>query len=53
MKGAKSEGTVLVTDDTIEALTLPDAWPTIEVDAVGDVGGDATLTRPAVLHRDP
>jgi len=53
VQGAKSEGTVLVTDDTIEPLTLPDAWPTIEVDAVGDVGGDATLTRPAVLHRDP
>ena len=53
VQGAKSEGTVLVTDDTIEPLTLPDAWPTIDVAAVDAVDGDATLTRPAVLHRDP
>ncbi|MFQ3476128.1 M24 family metallopeptidase [Halonotius sp. F2-221B] len=53
VQGAKSEGTVLVTADTIEPLTLPDAWPTIEVDAVDDVAGEATLARPAVLHRNP
>ena len=50
VQGAKSEGTVLVTDDTIEPLTLPDRWPTIEVDAVTD--DNVTLSRPAVLYRD-
>ena len=53
VQGAKSEGTVVVTDDAIEPLTLSDAWPTIDVDAVDDTVGDATLARPAVLHRDP
>ena len=53
VQGAKSEGTVVVTDDAIEPLTLPDAWPTIEVNAVADIVGEATLARPAVLHRNP
>ena len=52
VQGAKSEGTVLVADDTIEPLTSSDTWPTITVEAVGDVAGDTTLDRPAVLHPD-
>ena len=53
VQGAKSEGTVLVTDDAIEPLTTTDAWPTIDVAAVDTVAGDARLSRPAILHRDP
>ncbi|TQQ80875.1 M24 family metallopeptidase [Halonotius terrestris] len=51
VQGAKSEGTVLVTDDTIEPLTMTEEWPTIDVSAVDPVAGDATLSRPAVLDR--
>jgi len=53
VQGAKSEGTVLVTDDAIEPLTTTDAWPTIDVAAVETVAGDVRLPRPAILHRDP
>lgn len=56
VQGAKSEGTVLVTNDTVEALTMTDGWPTIKVDGVdgvGDSNGNDTLARPGVLHRDP
>mgnify|MGYP000052320591 CR=1 FL=1 len=51
VQGAKSEGTVLVTDETTEPLTTTDGWPTIEAAAVGGFDGDLTLRRPAVLHR--
>ena len=53
VQGAKSEGTVVVTDETIEPLTTTDAWPTIDVSAVDTVAGDVRLPRPAILHRDP
>lgn len=46
VQGAKSEGTVLVTEDGFERLTEPGDWPTREVTAVGY---DLTLERPAVL----
>lgn len=48
VQGAKSEGTVLVTEEGFEPLTEPGDWPTREAEAVGY---DLTLTRPAVLHR--
>lgn len=44
--GAKSEDTVLVSDDGFEPLTATDEWPTREVEAVGF---DLTLHRPDVL----
>ena len=46
VQGAKSEGTVLVTDDSIEPLTMTDSWPTRSVSAVE---GDLTLRRPEPL----
>lgn len=48
--GAKSEDTVLVTDDGFERLTATGEWPTSTVSAVGF---DRTLARPDVLwpHR--
>ncbi len=52
VQGAKSEGTVLVTDDAMEPLTMTDEWPTIEVAAFGGFDDDITLRRPAVLHRE-
>jgi hypothetical protein len=48
VRGAKSEGTVLVGEDGVERLTAPGDWPTREAEAVGY---DLTLERPAVLHR--
>ncbi|WP_253736786.1 M24 family metallopeptidase [Halohasta salina] len=49
VQGAKSEGTVLVTETDIEPLTITDSWPTRSVSAV-----DAALTlrRPAPLRID-
>ncbi|WP_408958253.1 M24 family metallopeptidase [Natrinema sp. 74] len=47
VQGAKSEDTVLVTDDEIEPLTATGRWPTVAVDAVD---GDLELERPAVLE---
>jgi Xaa-Pro aminopeptidase len=47
VQGAKSEGTVLVSDAGFESLTAGD-WPTTEAAAVGF---DVTLDRPAVLER--
>lgn len=47
VQGAKSEGTVLVSEDGFECLTEPDDWPTREVQAVGY---DLTLERPAMLE---
>jgi Xaa-Pro aminopeptidase len=52
VQGAKSEGTVLVTDDAIDPLTMTDEWPTVEAAAVGEFDDDITLRRPAVLHRE-
>jgi len=46
VQGAKSEGTVLVTTDSVEPLTLTDSWPTRSVSAVG---GDLSLDRPIPL----
>jgi Xaa-Pro aminopeptidase len=48
VQGAKSEGTVLVTAEEIEPLTLTDSWPTRSVSAV-DGEGDLTLRRPEPL----
>jgi Xaa-Pro aminopeptidase len=42
VQGAKSEDTVLVTDDGFETLTETGEWPTLEVDSVW---GSATLAR--------
>jgi len=47
VQGAKSEDTVLVTDDGFEVLTATGDWPTVEASAVG---ADVTLARPAVLE---
>ena len=47
VRGAKSEGTALVTADEVSFLT-PGDWPTVEVSAVGF---EATFERPAVLRR--
>lgn len=44
IQGAKSEGTVLVTEDGYEPLTSGD-WPTLTVEAIGH---DLTIERPAV-----
>lgn len=46
VQGAKSEGTVLVSDDTVEPLTTTGSWPTRSVSAVG---GELTLERPEPL----
>jgi len=46
VQGAKSEGTVLVTDDAVEPLTMTDSWPTR---SVSSVTGDLTLRRPEPL----
>lgn len=47
VRGAKSEGTALVTDEEVSFLTTGE-WPTVEVSAVGF---EATFERPAVLRR--
>ena len=49
VQGAKSEDTVLVTDDGFEILTATGEWPTAAFEAVGH---DASLARPAVLARE-
>lgn len=49
VQGAKSEGTVLVTSDSIEPLTTTDSWPTRSISAVEAVDGELTLRRPAPL----
>ncbi|MCL9814655.1 M24 family metallopeptidase [Natranaeroarchaeum aerophilus] len=46
VQGAKSEDTVLVTDDGFEVLTETGRWPTTEVDAHGY---DVTVDRPTIL----
>lgn len=47
VQGAKSEDTVLVTEDGFEVLTATGEWPTSDVAAVGD---DQTFARPDVLR---
>ncbi|WP_049920955.1 M24 family metallopeptidase [Halopiger djelfimassiliensis] len=47
VEGAKSEDTVLVTDDELTVLTTTDDWPTTTVEAVGR---DLEIERPAVLE---
>ncbi|WP_458188224.1 M24 family metallopeptidase [Haladaptatus sp. NG-WS-4] len=48
VRGAKSEGTVLVSEDGFEPLTETGRWPTNTVSAVGH---QRTLSRPAILER--
>ncbi len=49
VQGAKSEGTVLVTDSDIEPLTLTGSWPTVSVSAVGSTDQAFSIERPAPL----
>lgn len=49
VKGAKSEGTVLVTEDAIEPLTTTGEWPTLEAASYVD---DTTVTRPDILYKN-
>lgn len=49
VQGTKSEGTVLVTADSIEPLTMTDSWPTEMVSSVDMIETDLTLPRPAPL----
>ncbi|WP_247000993.1 M24 family metallopeptidase [Halosolutus gelatinilyticus] len=52
VQGAKSEDTVLVTDDEVEAVTTTGRWPTIAAESVAGieaVGRSLELERPAVL----
>ncbi|UPV76271.1 M24 family metallopeptidase [Halorussus limi] len=49
IRGAKSEDTVLVTDDGFEVLTDTGQWPTTPVDAYDY---DAVMERPDVLVRE-
>lgn len=49
VQGAKSEGTVLVTDTDIEPLTLTDSWPTKSVSTVGSTDQSRSIERPAPL----
>ncbi|WP_226006701.1 M24 family metallopeptidase [Natrinema salinisoli] len=46
VQGAKSEDTVLVTDDELEILTATDRWPTTTVEAVDR---ELELERPEIL----
>ncbi|AHF99577.1 peptidase [Halostagnicola larsenii XH-48] len=46
VQGAKSEGTVLVTDDEFEPLTTTGQWPTVTARAVDS---DLELERPGIL----
>lgn len=48
IQGTKSEGTVLVTEESIDPLTLTDSWPTIEVTSVDE---ELTIERPAIRRR--
>ncbi|KAB1198447.1 MULTISPECIES: Xaa-Pro peptidase family protein [Haloferax] len=47
IEGAKSEDTVLVTDETIEVLTTTGQWPT---ETVTDTTGEVELERHGILH---
>jgi Xaa-Pro aminopeptidase len=51
VQGAKSEDTVLVTEDGVEVLTATGDWPSVEVTPDASVlGDDPTLTRHDVLE---
>jgi Xaa-Pro aminopeptidase len=51
VQGAKSEDTVLVTDDGFEVLTATGDWPTVEVTPDASVvGGEATDEAPLTRH---
>jgi Xaa-Pro aminopeptidase len=49
VKGAKSEGTVLVTDDEIEPLTVTGDWPMLDAESYV---ADVTVSRPDVLYKN-
>ncbi len=49
VRGAKSEGTVCVTADRIEPLTMTDDWPTIAVTPADTDSG--SIKRPGILYR--
>ena len=49
VQGAKSEGTVLVTDTDIEPLTLTGSWPTVSASAVDSIDESFSIERPAPL----
>ncbi|WP_396611894.1 M24 family metallopeptidase [Haloferax sp. S1W] len=50
IEGAKSEDTVLVTEDDAEVLTTTGSWPTR---TVTDATGSFELDRPEILHIEP
>ncbi|WP_049969947.1 M24 family metallopeptidase [Haladaptatus cibarius] len=47
VQGAKSEDTILVTENGMEILTETGNWP---IEAVSAVGGDGAIPRPSVLN---
>ncbi|WP_424005136.1 M24 family metallopeptidase (plasmid) [Haloarcula salina] len=49
VQGAKSEGTVLVTADNIEPLTVTDDWPMLDAESYVS---DVTVSRPDVLYKN-
>jgi len=49
VQGAKSEGTVLVTDSDIEPLTLTGSWPTVSVSPTQSTDQTFRIERPAPL----
>lgn len=50
VQGAKSEGTVLVTADAIEPLTVTGEWPMLDAESYV---ADAVVPRPDVLYKNP
>ena len=49
VQGTKSEGTVLVTSECVEPLTITSSWPTISASAVESTARDWQIERPAPL----
>jgi len=49
VQGAKSEGTVLVTADDIEPLTVTGDWPMLDAESYA---ADTSVSRPDVLYKD-
>lgn len=49
VQGAKSEGTVLVTESDIEPLTLTGSWPTLSVSPTQSTDQTRSIERPAPL----
>lgn len=45
IQGTKSEGTVLVTEESIDPVTLTNSWPTIGVTSIDE---ETTIERPAI-----